>query len=217
MTGLGPLRTRLQRSPGRGLTKFVGREREMEVLRHAADHSKLGLRSDRGGHGEPGVGKSRLFFEFKATSQSGWAVLETFSIPHGKALTLWQLGYPDQALKRDNEALVLALRQSQPFIVGFAELFAAVLRQYLRGAGAVQRHTESVIALSAEHELSDYLAFATTLRGWRSPNRATTTRGSRSYKKVSICSEQPGRNCGDRTFCACWLKCVCRLAASMTG
>jgi predicted ATPase len=34
---------------------------------------------------EPGVGKSRLFFEFKATSQSGWVVLETFSISHGKA------------------------------------------------------------------------------------------------------------------------------------
>src|SRR6202047_720971 len=33
----------------------------------------------------PGVGKSRLFFEFKATSQSGWMVLETFSVSHGKA------------------------------------------------------------------------------------------------------------------------------------
>jgi class 3 adenylate cyclase len=34
--GLGPLRTRLQRAAGRGLTKFVGREHEMEALRHAA-------------------------------------------------------------------------------------------------------------------------------------------------------------------------------------
>src|SRR5579863_7993553 len=30
--GLGPLRTRLQHSAGRGLTKFVGREREMEAM-----------------------------------------------------------------------------------------------------------------------------------------------------------------------------------------
>jgi class 3 adenylate cyclase/tetratricopeptide (TPR) repeat protein len=85
VTGLGPLRTRLQRSAGRGLTKFVGREREMETLKHGAEQAK-------GGHGqivaamaEPGVGKSRLFFEFKATSQLGWMVLETFSISHGKA------------------------------------------------------------------------------------------------------------------------------------
>src|SRR5437899_1675199 len=34
---------------------------------------------------DPGIGKSRLFYEFKATSQSGWMVLETFSISHGKA------------------------------------------------------------------------------------------------------------------------------------
>ena len=34
---------------------------------------------------EPGVGKSRLYFEFKATSQSGSMVLETFSVSHGEA------------------------------------------------------------------------------------------------------------------------------------
>jgi hypothetical protein len=36
VTGFGPLRTRLQRAVARGLTKFVGREREIEALRHAA-------------------------------------------------------------------------------------------------------------------------------------------------------------------------------------
>ena len=40
VTGLGPLRTRLQRSAGRGLTKFVGREREIEALKHAAEQAK---------------------------------------------------------------------------------------------------------------------------------------------------------------------------------
>jgi class 3 adenylate cyclase/tetratricopeptide (TPR) repeat protein len=85
VTGFGPLRTRLQRAAARGLTKFVGREREIDALRHAA-----GLARD--GHGqlvavmaEPGVGKSRLFYEFKIRSQSGWMVLEAFSISHGKA------------------------------------------------------------------------------------------------------------------------------------
>src|SRR5271154_337195 len=39
VTGLGPLRTRLQRSAGRGLTKFVGREREMEAMRVAAERA----------------------------------------------------------------------------------------------------------------------------------------------------------------------------------
>jgi predicted ATPase len=85
VAGLGPLRTRLQRAAGRGLTKFVGREREMEALKHAAAQAKSGHGQIVAAMAEPGVGKSRLYFEFKATSQSGWMVLETFSISHGKA------------------------------------------------------------------------------------------------------------------------------------
>jgi class 3 adenylate cyclase/predicted ATPase len=85
VTGLGPLRTRLQRSAGRGLTKFVGREREMEALKHAAEQAKSGHGQIVAAMAEPGVGKSRLFYEFKVTSQSGWMVLETFSVSHGKA------------------------------------------------------------------------------------------------------------------------------------
>src|SRR6202045_1279147 len=87
VTGLGPLRTRLQRSAGRGLTKFVGREREIEALKHAAEQARAGHGQIVAAMGEPGGGKSRLFFEFKATSQSGWMVLETFSVSHGKAST----------------------------------------------------------------------------------------------------------------------------------
>jgi len=75
----------LQRAVGRGLTKFVGREREMEALKHAAGMASEGRGQIVAAMAEPGVGKSRLFFEFKATSQSGWMVLETFSVSHGKA------------------------------------------------------------------------------------------------------------------------------------
>jgi class 3 adenylate cyclase/tetratricopeptide (TPR) repeat protein len=83
--GLGPLRTRLQRAAGRGLTAFVGRESEMKALRRAAELARQGHGQIVAVKGDPGVGKSRLFFEFKATSQSGWMVLETFSVSYGKA------------------------------------------------------------------------------------------------------------------------------------
>ncbi|MGA9722649.1 MAG: adenylate/guanylate cyclase domain-containing protein [Candidatus Binatus sp.] len=85
VTGLGPLRTRLQRSAGRGLTKFVGRERETEALGHAAEQAKAGRGQIVAAMAEAGVGKSRLFYEFKARHRSGWMVLETFSVSHGKA------------------------------------------------------------------------------------------------------------------------------------
>jgi class 3 adenylate cyclase len=83
--GLGSLRTRLQRAAGRGFTKFVGREREMEALRHAAGMAREGHGQIVAVIAEPGVGKSRLYYEFKARSQSGWMVLEALSISHGKA------------------------------------------------------------------------------------------------------------------------------------
>ena len=57
----------------------------MEALKHAAEQAKGGRGQIVAAMAEPGVGKSRLYFEFKATSQYGWMVLETFSISHGKA------------------------------------------------------------------------------------------------------------------------------------
>jgi class 3 adenylate cyclase/tetratricopeptide (TPR) repeat protein len=85
VTGVGPLRTRLQRGAARGYTKFVGRQREMVTLKQVAEMAKTGHGQIVAAVAEPGVGKSRLFFEFKATNQSGWMVLETFSVSHGKA------------------------------------------------------------------------------------------------------------------------------------
>ena len=85
VSGIGPLRTRLQRSAGRGLTKFVGREQEMEGMRRVAEMAKQGHDQLVAAMADPGVGKSRLFYEFKARSAAGWMVLETVSISHGKA------------------------------------------------------------------------------------------------------------------------------------
>jgi class 3 adenylate cyclase/predicted ATPase len=83
--GAGPLRTRLQVSARRGLTRFVGRQSELEQLRQALEQSKAGHGQIVGVMGEPGLGKSRLFYEFKLTSQSGGLVLEAYSVSHGKA------------------------------------------------------------------------------------------------------------------------------------
>jgi class 3 adenylate cyclase/tetratricopeptide (TPR) repeat protein len=85
VTGLGPLRTRLQRAVARGLTRFVGRDREMDALRHALEQAKAGHGQIVAAMAEPGVGKSPLFYEFKATSQYGCILLEAYSVSHGKA------------------------------------------------------------------------------------------------------------------------------------
>ena len=84
VVGAGPLRTRLQVSARRGLTRFVGRHSEMDQLQRALEQAKEGHGQIVGVMGEPGLGKSRLFYEFKLTSQSGCLVLEAFALSHGK-------------------------------------------------------------------------------------------------------------------------------------
>ena len=72
-------------SARRGLTRFVGRYSEPYQLQRALDQAKDGHGQIVGVLGEPGLGKSRLFYEFKLTSQSGCRVLEAFAVSHGKA------------------------------------------------------------------------------------------------------------------------------------
>jgi len=83
--GVGPLRTRLQVAAQRGLTRFVGRQTELEQLRCALEQANARHGQIVGVMGEPGVGKSRLFYEFTLTSHSGCLVLEAYSLSHGKA------------------------------------------------------------------------------------------------------------------------------------
>jgi class 3 adenylate cyclase/tetratricopeptide (TPR) repeat protein len=85
VTGLGPLRTHFQLSARRGLTKFVGRERELAEMKRTTE-------LERGGRGqivaivaEAGTGKSRLVYEFKAILPAECKVLEVYSVSHGKA------------------------------------------------------------------------------------------------------------------------------------
>ncbi|MGH7964362.1 MAG: AAA family ATPase, partial [Candidatus Binatia bacterium] len=85
VVGVGPLRTKLQVAARRGLVRFVGRRGEMEQLRRVLEQVTAGRGQIVGVMGEPGVGKSRLFYEFKLNSQHGCLVLETFSVSHGKA------------------------------------------------------------------------------------------------------------------------------------
>ena len=62
--GVGALRTRLQVAIRRGLTRFVGRQSEMEQMKQALDHARVGHGQIVGVMGEPGLGKSRLVYEF---------------------------------------------------------------------------------------------------------------------------------------------------------
>ena len=86
LTGAGSARTRLQAAAARGLTRFVGRQRELEVLTEALASAGQGKGQVVAIVGEPGVGKSRLFYEFTHSHRTqGWLVVEAGSVSYGKA------------------------------------------------------------------------------------------------------------------------------------
>src|SRR5215212_5542274 len=84
--GVGAARSRLQAAAARGLTRFVGRDAELEVLRHTLEQAGAGHGQVVALVGEPGVGKSRLVWEFSHSHRAqGWLVLESGSVSYGKA------------------------------------------------------------------------------------------------------------------------------------
>ena len=86
LLGAGPVRTRLQAAVARGLTRFVGRQYELDTLRQALEQAQAGHGQVVALVGEPGVGKSRLFYEFTRSHRTqGWLRLESNSVSYGKA------------------------------------------------------------------------------------------------------------------------------------
>ena len=86
VTGAGSVRTRLQASAARGLTRFVGRDTEIEQLRKALAVAAEGHGQAVAVVGEAGVGKSRLFYELTHSHRvQSWLVLESGSVSYGTA------------------------------------------------------------------------------------------------------------------------------------
>jgi class 3 adenylate cyclase/tetratricopeptide (TPR) repeat protein len=88
LTGASPVRSRLQAAAARGLTTFIGRDAEMDTLFTALGQATAGQGQVFAVVGEPGVGKSRLFWEFTHSHRThGCLLLEASSVSYGKATT----------------------------------------------------------------------------------------------------------------------------------
>jgi predicted ATPase len=86
LVGATALRRRLQTAVVRGLSPFVGRQPELEALQQALARAGAGQGQVVALIGEPGVGKSRLVYEFLHTHHTqGWLRLESSSVSYDKA------------------------------------------------------------------------------------------------------------------------------------
>jgi class 3 adenylate cyclase/tetratricopeptide (TPR) repeat protein len=86
LVGAGAARSRLEAAARRGLTRFVGRNAELEQLRDALDRASLGQGQVLAVVGEPGLGKSRLFRELLHSHRvHGWLIVYSAAVSYGKA------------------------------------------------------------------------------------------------------------------------------------
>lgn len=85
LTGTIKAKTRWDARVARGLTRFVGRDTELEVLSDVLGRAKLGQGQVVALHGGPGVGKSRLVHELLHSElSSDWTVFDTAAMSGGR-------------------------------------------------------------------------------------------------------------------------------------
>jgi class 3 adenylate cyclase/tetratricopeptide (TPR) repeat protein len=86
LIGIGAAKSRLQATAARGLTRFVGREGELQLLAQAVERAAAGHGQTVAIVGEAGLGKSRLVWEFTRSHWTqGWLMLQSGSVSYGKA------------------------------------------------------------------------------------------------------------------------------------
>jgi predicted ATPase len=81
-------------------------------------------------------------------------------------VTLWLLGYPEQALARLHEALALAHELPHPHSLALARCWAAYVYQFRGDVPAVHEQAEAAVALSIEQGFPFWAAAGTIMRGW---------------------------------------------------
>ena len=121
LTGATTARNRLQAAAARGLSRFVGRQAEIEYMQRVMQQTVAGHGQVLAVVGEAGMGKSRLLQNFLAHGvTSDWRVLEAPTVSYGKA----NLYYPVIELLRGYFSLTEE--------TGLAKALSLVTEQVLR-------------------------------------------------------------------------------------
>jgi predicted ATPase len=79
---------------------------------------------------------------------------------------LWLLGYPEQGLKRSQEAITLVQELSHPYSLAMAHGLVDCFHAFRRDAQSAQKHAEACIRLSTEHRFPYCLAMGHIWHGW---------------------------------------------------
>jgi predicted ATPase/DNA-binding winged helix-turn-helix (wHTH) protein len=140
------------------------------LLRHQAHHA-LGITStDMGafaealGHAEQAVA---LYTPEQHRTHTALSVYDTGAICLAFAAhNLWYLGYPDQAARRNQEALALAEALAHPYTTAGTLCLAALFASLRRDAQQAQEWAAAVMALSQAQSFPYMWAWGAIVRRW---------------------------------------------------
>ena len=82
------------------------------------------------------------------------------------AFALWMLGYPDQALRRSEQALAMANELANPVNLVNTFAFVAHLHVLRRDLSAARQRAEATMEIGTEQRHSFFLGHGTVLHGW---------------------------------------------------
>ena len=98
------------------------------------------------------------------------------------SVTLWILGFPEQARQTAHQALALAHELSHPFSLAFAMSGIVWSQQLRREVHAAEEQAAAAIALSTEHDFPAWLSMPTMVHGWALAELGQTERGIRQIR-----------------------------------
>jgi predicted ATPase len=82
------------------------------------------------------------------------------------AVIMWQLGYPDQAVQRGEEAVAVARGLSQASSLAYALSQKIMVHQFRRDGDAVRKYAEELTTLAIEHSLAFFSPPGMIYRSW---------------------------------------------------
>jgi predicted ATPase len=93
------------------------------------------------------------------------------------APVLWYLGYPDQALKRSQQALTLAQELSHPFSLAYVLLWVARLHNHHRDVRGTEELAAAATAFSTEQGFPFWSPQGAVLQGWALAEQGQVAQG----------------------------------------
>jgi predicted ATPase len=102
------------------------------------------------------------------------------------------LGYPDQALQRNREALTLAQELSQSLSLAYALNSSGMFHLFRRERQTTQERAESAITLSTEQGIPQFLAFGIVMRGWALTEQGQVEEGIAQLHQGIAAAQAPG-------------------------